>query len=550
MLWHRPRHVYAASQYGYVKGRRREHAVLGIRAQLWRLGKQRVHAVAAFWDAANAFPSQSWQGLDNGSLGDFEQEDKQLAWQRYHRMLCTIQDSEDRILVMRPGCGDRQGDVAAAQRYVLGADRILDEWSSDTSTLYEIAEQSYQDPWTGGWMPPSHIQFADDTARVGCAENLPALVGRVTVWNASLASATAAIEMEQNPTKLQLLLVPAGQSARDQWQIEQLAAAAGLGKNLRKGAKHLGCVYEQREGNHGEVDACVRQAAASWCAHHGLWVNPGVPLQFKAKVFRATVQSALQAGLDIAILSAQDLRKLESSSCKKLRCMMLGAARGRTNEWTREQCGVYTMRSLLQQRRLCLCRSILKLIGNLQQAESALPALLFGRGMQPGTAQLTEEGSPAMSCNPWVRLWYADMEEAVRNGVLMDMPVNMMAWTDTPGYLSCKFKKVYSFRDSGEGAASADPIGPREGPGLPCPQCALQFPEAAAVARHLTMLHRKMSLISGGSGCSHARIVAHGASGCLHRAGVRSTTCRRMTGVADARRARGVWWPLHRDPET
>ena len=144
--------------------------------------------------------------------------------------------------------------------------------------------------------------------------------------------------------------------------------------------------------------------------------------------------------------------------------MMLGAARGQTNEWTREQCGVYTMRSLLQQRRLCLCRSILKLIGNLQQAESVLPALLFGRGMQPGMAQLTDEGSPTMSCNPWVRLWYADMEEAVRNGVLEDMPVNMMAWTDTPGYLSCRFKKVYSFRDSGEDAESAGPIGLRDGP--------------------------------------------------------------------------------------
>ena len=456
-------------------------------------------------------------------------------------MLCAIQDSEDRILVMRPGCGDRQGDVAAAQRYVLGADRILEEWSSDTSTLYEKAEQSYQDPWTGGWMQPSHIQFADDTARVGCAENLPALVGRVTAWNASLASATAAIEMEQNPTKLQLLLVPAGQSARDQWQIAQLAEAAGLEKNLRRGAKHLGCVHEQREGNHGEVDACVRQAAASWCAYHGLWVNPGVPLQFKAMVFRATVQSALQAGLDIAILSMQDLRKLESSSCKKLRCMMLGAARGQTNEWTREQCGVYTMRGLLQQRRLCLCRSILKMIGNLQQAESVLPAVLFGRGIQPDTAQLTEEGGPARNCNPWVQLWYADMEEAVRNGVLEDMPVDMMAWTDTPAYLSCRFRRVHSFRENGGATAPAGLSGPREGPGQPCPKCELQFPEAAAVARHLTMLHGKMSHTSGDSGCSHARIAAHGAKGSSNRAGVRSTTCRYMTGVAGVRRARSAW---------
>ena len=134
--WKRLRPQYADSQYGLVAKRRREQAILLIRLMLWFAMSLCQRAVAAFWDAHNAFPSVSWDSLDRGSLPLASEDDKILLWQRYRRSLSVLADGQGECLLVRPQQGDRQGDGPAAQRYILAMDGPLEELALTTNDIW------------------------------------------------------------------------------------------------------------------------------------------------------------------------------------------------------------------------------------------------------------------------------------------------------------------------------------------------------------------------------------------------------------------------------
>ncbi|MFM7986015.1 MAG: hypothetical protein ACKPKO_42545, partial [Candidatus Fonsibacter sp.] len=70
----------------------------------------------------------------------------------------------------------------------------------------DLNYMSRRDPWSECWRPHFHVQMADDTARVVTAASPELLAERVRDLVHSLATATASLSIEQNFSKLQILV--------------------------------------------------------------------------------------------------------------------------------------------------------------------------------------------------------------------------------------------------------------------------------------------------------------------------------------------------------
>ena len=94
------------------------------------------------------------------------------------------------------------------------------------------------------------------------------------------------------------------------------------------------------------------------------WLDVSIPLRWRSEVFCATVQRSTIGGLEICCITASMLRRLEGSITKRLRLLLRGDARHRSNNWVRAQCHCYTITSLLLVARLICLRSVLCLQGD------------------------------------------------------------------------------------------------------------------------------------------------------------------------------------------
>ncbi len=81
--------------------------------------------VTAQFDQVNAFPSVEGKDLDSATSEGAAECDQELLMQRYRNAIAIMEDIHGELGAFEAGCGDRQGDGAAAQRYVLAIDRIL-----------------------------------------------------------------------------------------------------------------------------------------------------------------------------------------------------------------------------------------------------------------------------------------------------------------------------------------------------------------------------------------------------------------------------------------
>jgi len=131
--------------------------------------------------------------------------------------------------------------------------------------------------------------------------------------------------------------------------------------------------------------------------------------------------ASLAGGLDTCILTTSQEHRLEGNLCKKMRFMLKGLARRKSNCWLRTTCGIPTLASTLRIRRLRLFRGILNMMGDLTTADAPLPAVLLGSGHAHGSAQLNPDGRPSASCNPWLQQFMDDIDHAAAVGALPPM---------------------------------------------------------------------------------------------------------------------------------
>ena len=178
-LWaHRPR-AYSSSQFGYVQGRQRMRAVLATGLERWRIAAAGYLAATILYDTANGFPSTAWTSLDEAAEVRNDVEDGCLLQGRYRRMASVLAHPDGEDVVLRPCCGDRQGDAPAAQRFVLAQDPTLDCWTTETATPLEHECMGIWDDWSEQWRFPLRQQYADDAARTVAAATPEELIERV-----------------------------------------------------------------------------------------------------------------------------------------------------------------------------------------------------------------------------------------------------------------------------------------------------------------------------------------------------------------------------------
>ena len=161
---------------------------------------------ARFYDETNAFPSMGWKWLCEATTEAVPAESCRLCCDRFLRMLMVLQDSEERCVLLRPGCGDRQGDGPAAQRYVLAQDRLVRAWAESTTSRAMKYELEVRDPDTGEWVLPTHALYADDLARIGPCYSAANAARTARKWNQSLHEQIGVAGITQSNDKLQLLI--------------------------------------------------------------------------------------------------------------------------------------------------------------------------------------------------------------------------------------------------------------------------------------------------------------------------------------------------------
>eukprot|EP00972_Heterocapsa_arctica_P092960 13711137-Heterocapsa_arctica.AAC.1 len=91
---------------GYIPGRRREDALLVIRAAQWHLSASRLGFVTSYWDVTNAFGVSTHDAMDA----------------TVDRLDMKHDASFPEMIVLAPREGDRQGDGPAAQKFALTYD--------------------------------------------------------------------------------------------------------------------------------------------------------------------------------------------------------------------------------------------------------------------------------------------------------------------------------------------------------------------------------------------------------------------------------------------
>jgi hypothetical protein len=157
---------------------------------------------------------------------------------------------------------------------------------------------------------------------------------------------------------------------------------AGLQRNHVRTAIHLGGLHEEDGGHGTEVERALRRGQAQWNTWRGYLLNENIAFAKRCVTFRVAVQLPMLAGLDICVRKSCQLARLEAAVCKKLRVLLRGAAARRTNLWVREQCGVYTVRSILRRKRLLFVRGICTMAEAIREIYSDLPALWWGMGCE------------------------------------------------------------------------------------------------------------------------------------------------------------------------
>eukprot|EP00972_Heterocapsa_arctica_P097293 14353935-Heterocapsa_arctica.AAC.1 len=123
---------------GDISGRRREEALLVIRAAQWHLRRARVGFVTSFWDVTKAFGSTTHDALnetvDRLRMG----HDAHCVKSRYTDSLVALTiPGQPEMLCVAPSQGYRQGDGPAAQRFALTYDKRVEDMMQQSRTLLD-----------------------------------------------------------------------------------------------------------------------------------------------------------------------------------------------------------------------------------------------------------------------------------------------------------------------------------------------------------------------------------------------------------------------------
>ena len=118
--------------YGFIRGRRREGAILAMAVTEYRARKAGFNYVTAMKDMSNAFASCAWTTMDEANSKIMPEDSRDLGQQRYRRATFTIpcRDQEAGVCV-KPHCGGLIGDPYMVSNFVASFSPCILTWTKD-----------------------------------------------------------------------------------------------------------------------------------------------------------------------------------------------------------------------------------------------------------------------------------------------------------------------------------------------------------------------------------------------------------------------------------
>jgi len=310
------------SEFGYIRGRRRESA---IKLQLIvqnRLSACNISHDTNSYDMRNAFASLNFTIMTEVLSFLFDSKDWPFVKQRFaNSSTCTPAIGLNLFFSM--GSGALPGDRIAAEEFrTIFHTAVVKPWiQNDKESLLTTTC-----PVTDKIVNIGKSAYADDLCDKNTYQSPPSpsqLLAKHAQKKEQLNSLLASTGIVQNTSKQETILTLRGAGSRNAYKAAQ---SSEDGHKIQDMIKYLG-VWLTYDGSSGpEIRARLNAAWKRWNIFKPVWYSHDVEFSVRVIVFKSLVLNTLIAALDAFCLSDSEQDRLTSFICKRARALLLGKA--------------------------------------------------------------------------------------------------------------------------------------------------------------------------------------------------------------------------------
>lgn len=404
----RRRLFWPSYMHGFLRGRRREDAMLSQFVMSERASKVGVPFVTVFHDMANAFPSMAQSALLKALPQVVAEPECTFFAQRIINSVCGAPLGDNETLEFIPGSGAPPGTAEAPILFAKAFQPVITEWNLELA--HDTRPFRVRCAFSARVVDGSLNLFADDICR-----KLPIITGTAAEATTLLAKNQAeldnrirAVQLQQNHSKV--IVVPALRSGR---QNRILAEAGHVNGQVVPTARYLGARLAWNNNLRVELQFRVEAAAKNWYAYRRVLVSQA-PRRLRRLMFLVMVQSSLLSGLEAFPLRDRHCKILDTQLCRRLRSML----RGQATDWEGHNHPVtMSLRRLFSEWRVCPTRVELsaRRIRWLQsmirdrEAHEHVIALIWGQAHCESKPTLDAEGLLTEQANSMAQQFAEDM---------------------------------------------------------------------------------------------------------------------------------------------
>lgn len=312
---HRRRLFWPSYMHGFLRGRRREDAILSQFVMSERASKVGVPFVTVYHDMTNAFPSMSQPALLEALPQVVEEPECAFFAQRLDNAVCGAALGDSESLEFIPGSGAPPGTAEAPILFAKAFQPVITPWN------LELAQDTrpfrVRRAFTARVIDGSLNLFADEICR-----KLPIITGTAAeaTTQEELDCRIATVQLQQNHSKV--MVVPALRSGR---QNRILAEPGRVKRQVVPTARYLGARLAWNNNLWVELQFRVEAAVKNWYAYRRVLVSQA-PRRLRRLMFLMIVQSSLLSGLEAFPLRDRHCKILDTQLSRRPRSMLRGQA--------------------------------------------------------------------------------------------------------------------------------------------------------------------------------------------------------------------------------
>ena len=307
--------------YGAIRARRREEAILIQQFNIARHNYAGVPWLLRFYDVRNAFPSIDRAPALNriDALTQWKAECLHTFFENHIAFI----PAADKPIFLSLERGFPPGLSVATDFYGYTYNHALHSFIEDPD-LKEIQADLWVPPVVGSSTEPictANTSFVDDLGSFMPVYTNHCALHKATAASSSLDKALETVKLIQNCDKGETICKLRGQGLTSVYRA--LAAAGTVG--LRRTARYLGPQMHADLVANREVEIRLASARKAWYCYRKIWASP-VAYEFKKLVYVALVFSNLLSGLICFKLTEKNVEVLSAFHCKCLRRLLKGTA--------------------------------------------------------------------------------------------------------------------------------------------------------------------------------------------------------------------------------